>query len=115
MVTPLWLEYIAHKAISPSLIFIVTKMKSPEYWNLARVCSHRLKERPQEHEEQEIVYYQESYDSIVFFCSRSPYYDHRGVVDKCHHTEDEEHEKVTENFSWTHRQSSRHLIIVYIL
>jgi hypothetical protein len=57
MMTPLWLKYITHQAISSSLIFVITEVKSPKYRNLARIGGHGLKERPHQHKEEYIVEY----------------------------------------------------------
>ena len=42
MVTPLRLEDVAHQTVSSSLMFCITKMKSPKYRYLTRICEHRL-------------------------------------------------------------------------
>lgn len=47
-------EHIAHQAIAASLILCITKMESPEHWNLTGISGHRLKERPHKHQEQQM-------------------------------------------------------------
>ena len=42
MMASLWLENVAHQAISSSLIFIITKMESPKHWDLSRISGHSL-------------------------------------------------------------------------
>ena len=44
-------EDVAHEAIPPTLVLVISKMESPKHRDLARVCSHGLKERPKKHEE----------------------------------------------------------------
>ena len=40
MVTPLRLEDVAHQTVSSSLVFSITKMETPKYWNLTRISEH---------------------------------------------------------------------------
>ena len=42
MMASLWLENVAHQAISSSLIFIITQMESPKHWDLSRISGHSL-------------------------------------------------------------------------
>tara|TARA_B110000977_G_C10740946_1_gene362995 strand:- start:294 stop:536 length:243 start_codon:yes stop_codon:yes gene_type:complete len=49
MMTALWLEHVAHEAVTPSLVLIVTKMESPKDWDLSWVGCHRLEETPEHH------------------------------------------------------------------
>ena len=40
MVTPLRLEDVAHQTVSSSLVFCITKMETPKYRYLTRICEH---------------------------------------------------------------------------
>jgi hypothetical protein len=55
VMAPLRLKYIAHQAISSSLVFVITEMEAPKNRNLARIGGHGLKERPHQHKEEYIV------------------------------------------------------------
>lgn len=44
-------EDITHQAVPTALIFRISQVEAPEDWNLSWVSSHRLYERPYEHEE----------------------------------------------------------------
>ena len=51
---PLWLEDVAHEAVSAALVLRVTQVEAPENGHLSRVCRHALYERPDEHEEEQV-------------------------------------------------------------
>jgi len=55
----LWLKDVAHQAISATLVLRVTQMEAPEDWNLPRICSHGLYERPNHHDEDEMEHTQQ--------------------------------------------------------
>jgi hypothetical protein len=44
MMASLWLENVAHQAISSPFVFVITKMEAPEDWDLTRISGHRLEE-----------------------------------------------------------------------
>ena len=54
MMASLWLENVTHQTITTTLILWVTKMEAPKDWNLSWVSSHRLYERPYQHEKEYI-------------------------------------------------------------
>ena len=67
MMATLWLEHIAHKAITTSFIFVVAQVEAPKYRHLTRVSRHRLEERPEEHCEEDIIEYQERYYPVIIY------------------------------------------------
>ena len=65
VMAPFRLKNIAHQAVSSSLVLRIAKMEPPEDWNLTRIGSHRLYERPNEHEKDNIENCEHDYDSRV--------------------------------------------------
>jgi len=57
MMASLWLEHVAHQAISSSFVFVISQMESPKDWHLARISGHRLEERPYQHDKNHIEKY----------------------------------------------------------
>ena len=66
----LWFENIAHQAVTTSLILIVSQMESPEDRYLSWVGGHGLEERPEQHEEQEVVDDQKRYPSFILYLNK---------------------------------------------
>lgn len=58
VVTPLWLEDVAHQTVATSLVFCVAQVEAPKHWHLPRVGSHDLEERPHQHAEQQMEEHQ---------------------------------------------------------
>jgi len=54
MMASLWLEYVAHQTITPTLVLRITQMEAPKDWHLSRISSHSLDERPNQHEKQQV-------------------------------------------------------------
>jgi len=44
MMAALWLENIAHQAVTTSFVLRVTEMEAPKDWHLSGICRHRLHE-----------------------------------------------------------------------
>lgn len=57
MMASLWFEYVTHQAVSFPFIFVITKMKAPEYRNLSWISGHRLEKGPHSHYKQKVVNY----------------------------------------------------------
>lgn len=58
MVAPLRFKNIAHQAVAPTLILIITEVEAPKYRYLTWVRRHGLEERPEEHYEYDMINYQ---------------------------------------------------------
>jgi len=54
MMAPFRFEHIAHQAVPPPLILIVSLVKSPENWHLAGISEHCLEEAPKKHEREDM-------------------------------------------------------------
>jgi S-adenosylmethionine synthetase len=70
VMAPLRFEYIAHEAVASSFVFGVAQMEAPENGHLPRVSSHRLQERPHEHEEENMKEGQHDTHVEVVYTSR---------------------------------------------
>jgi len=54
MMATLWLENVAHEAVTASFVLWVTEMEAPEDRYLAWICCHALNEGPDKQDEEHV-------------------------------------------------------------